>query len=214
VFYNESDGKTKVRNEAIKEICDKLKNIHKLDLKNSIVLDFFAREGDWQTKHVALMVKRVHAWEIDEKFKKKLKLNLPSNANITIGDSFKLGKIPQNIFDIIIFDNPQGCYGPDNQYCEHFDALPLIPNLIKPKGGLIIFNIKLEPFDYEDKDEWKLRRNIFFGVKDASNLTENFVKSFYSNFFREMSYNTEFSFLVPRPQETSLYSMVAKVRSL
>jgi hypothetical protein len=203
-----------VRNQAIKKICTVLESDNLFDLEGSLALDFFAREGDWQTKYIAEKVHQIHAWEVNPLFEKELRKNLPQGSQIVIGNSFEMASQKQNIFDVLIFDNPQGCYGPANQYCEHFDALPLIPNLIKPEGGLIIFNVKLEPFDYESKTLWQRRRNLFFGVKDASKLTTEFAQTFYNDFFCQMAYKVEFSFLVPRPQETGLYSMVTRIRSL
>ena len=201
-------------NQAIKKICTVLESDNLFDLENSLALDFFAREGDWQTKYIAEKVHQIHAWEVNPVFEKQLRKNLPQGSKIVIGNSFEMASKKQNIYDVLIFDNPQGCYGPANQYCEHFDALPLIPNLIKPEGGLVIFNVKLEPFDYQDKILWQHRRNLFFGVKDASKLTTEFAQTFYNYFFCQMAYKVEFSFLVPRPQETGLYSMVTRIRSL
>ena len=70
--------------------------------------------------------------EIDEKFETKLKLNL-RNANIKIVDSFKYADICQKKYDFIVFDNPQMCFGVEDEYCEHFDALDKIYKLGKKK---------------------------------------------------------------------------------
>jgi histidinol phosphatase-like enzyme len=83
---------------AIKKILSHLED-DGVSLKELTALDFFAREGDWQTHQVAKKVSKIHAWEIDSKFEKKLRDNLPSNAEIVIGDSFETSKSNKEIFD-------------------------------------------------------------------------------------------------------------------
>ena len=164
-------------------------------------LDFFAREGDWQTYHVANKVAKIHAWEIDPRFEGNLRSNLPNNASIVIGDSFETLKTNTEIFNLIVLDNPQGCFG--NGYCEHFEALPaVLPHL--SDEGVVIFNVKVEPFNYEDKHEWQQRRNSFYGV-DGARLDIDFVFKFYAEFFHTMGYREDVVFWEVRPQETGLY---------
>ena len=180
------------------------------------VLDFFAREGDWQTSYIADRVKKIYAWEVNPEFKKNLVKNLPSDADIQIGDSFEIAKTfeDRNIFDMLIFDNPQGCYGQHNKYCEHFDALPFIPSLLKKTGGLVILNVKTQPFDYDNKLLWQQRRQKFYGVQNTASLSLEFVKNFYKGYFKAIGYETRFSFLYKRPQEPGLYSFVSKLEKI
>lgn len=203
-----------MRNVAIKKICSKLHDHYKVDLGNMVVLDFFARAGDWQTQYFAKRVKKVYAWEIDSKFEKDLRENLPANSDITIGNSFDLAKNKNNFFDMVVLDNPQGCYGDNNSYCEHFEALPLIFTLLREEGGVVIFNMKTQPFSYSDKREWQARRNEFYNLSDCSNLKKDFVFAFYQEFFKERGYETEFMFWEKRPQEDGLYAVTARLRKV
>ena len=73
-----------MREIAIKRICNKLVNQYGIKLNDKVALDFFAREGDWQTQHYADKVKKVYAWEINPQHEQSLKRNLPASANVSI----------------------------------------------------------------------------------------------------------------------------------
>lgn len=195
-----------MRDVAIKEIIARL-NMTGISLTKMKALDFFAREGDWQTQYYANRVAEIHAWELDPTFEGKLKENLPTNAKIAIGDSHVMAKSCKEKFDLIVLDNPQGCYG---SYCEHFDALPLALKLLKEEG-IVIFNVKYKPFDYEDKKEWQRRRNKFYGV-DSSFLTMDFIDHFYKNYLMSEGFDTLNHFSVNRPQEEGLSAYVSILR--
>lgn len=192
------------------EICATLKN-QGINLSSLKALDFFAREGDWQTQYYANKVKQVHAWEIEKKFEKKLRQNLPRNAKITMGNSFKLILENKEKFDLAVIDNPQGVFGDKDQYCEHFEALPLITRALK-KDAIIILNAKTLPFNYSPQKDWQERRNEFYKQEDCSSLKLPFVKSFYKKFLLLYGYLTKHSFFNLRPQESGLYSLTMIIK--
>ena len=196
---------------AIKNICNRLSNEYNIQLNDKVALDFFAREGSWQTQYYASKVKKIYAWEVDSKYEQNLRYNLPDTADITIGDSFVLAKQQDVSFDLIVLDNPQGCFGEDNRYCEHFEALDICLNLLKSPSGILIFNIKTTPFNYTDKIEWQKRRNAFYSVTDTSHLTKEFIFNFYETFFKTHGFITEFAFLEERPQESGLYALTVQL---
>lgn len=198
-----------MRDVAIKEIVRRLSE-NNIDLTSMKALDFFAREGDWQTSYYANIVSEVHAWEIDPSFESALRSNLPSNAKIVIGDSHALAAVCDTKFNLIVLDNPQGCYG--NGYCEHFEALDAIVPLLTD-SSLLIFNVKTKPFNYEDKREWKRRRDSYYG-REASELSEDFVKSFYEALLLRKGFDTKFSFIVKRPQEEGLVAHTMKLKKV
>lgn len=200
-----------MRDEAIKKICKILTEKYGILLNEKVALDFFAREGDWQTQYYAQRVKKIHAWEIDEKYKDKLRQNLPSNAEITIGDSFLLAKSESSLFDMVVIDNPQGCYGHEGKYCEHFEALPAALQLLKGDDGILIFNVKTIPFNYDNNIQWQKRRNDFYSLKDCSSLSKNFILQFYKKYLDKKGYQTNFAFLINRPQETGLESLTLQI---
>jgi hypothetical protein len=165
-----------MKSNAMKNIISKIKN--EINLYEVTALEFFAREGDWQTQDYAEFVKELHAWEIDPQFENNLRRNVPK-AKVRIGDSYQMAKEKEfnSIFDMIILDNPQNVFG---QYCEHFEALPLIKDLFKSKDKLtLIFNINKKPFNYESQAAWQLRRNEYYEVSDSSNFDLDFLDSFY-----------------------------------
>jgi hypothetical protein len=189
-----------MRGDAMLRICEKLFN-RGVDLRKSSALEFFAREGNWQTQSFADKVKELHAWEINPVFESSLKANLPG-ASIRIGDSFKIAneKKYYRFFDFLVFDNPQNIYG---NYCEHFEALPLVKKLLKSKG-IVIFDINLAPFDYDKFPLWKKRRSEYYSV-DARNLTPSFMLKFYTKFFNSQGFNVNFCFEEKRNNEYFSY---------
>ena len=195
-----------MRDVAIKQIVKTLED-RGVEVSSMKALDFFAREGDWQTAYYARRVSEIHAWEIDPLYEPALRRNLPINAKITIGDSHSLARSCRTKFDLVVLDNPQGCYGIG--YCEHFDALDAVLPLLKD-SAVIILNVKTKPFNYEDKIEWRRRRNLFYG-REASELTEDFVHEFYERLLGKHGFITDFSFLTIRPQEEGLLAYTAKL---
>jgi len=188
---------------AIKKIC--LSLIEKgYDFSDKTLLDAFSRDGSWQTKHVASLVKITHAWEIDKAFESELKKNLPENSIVKICDSHKMIASESEKFDIIIFDNPLSCYGVNKEYSEHFDIMKDF-TLVSKEKVLIIFNVKTKPYNYNENIDWQKRRNVFYEVEDASNLDLKFLDIFYTSFFKKMNYDKKFSLLEKRPQEEDLY---------
>jgi hypothetical protein len=195
-----------MRDVAIKKIIKELQD-RGVDFSSIKALDFFAREGDWQTSSYASLVDQIHAWEIESNYESALKKNLPKTAKIKIGDSYELAKVCQEKFDLIVLDNPQGCFG--NDYCEHFEAIEAVKFLMND-SCLLIFNVKTKPFDYEDKLIWRKKRDNFYGT-DASELSEEFVHQFYKKYFQSLGWTVEFSFLTARPQEEGLSAYTAKL---
>lgn len=170
-------------------------------LSSYIALEFYARMGDWQTQSYAKQVKELNAWEIDPLFEPQLRKNLP-NAHIRIGDSFKIAQeeIYKEKFDFIVFDNPQNMYG---EYCEHFEALPLVKKLLKT-SGIVIFNINLSPFDYDKFPLWQKRRSEYYST-EARNLTPCFMLNYYENFFNQEGFDVIFCFEEKRNQQYLSY---------
>jgi hypothetical protein len=178
-----------MRGQAMKRIVDKLINCG-TNFSDLSALEFFAREGDWQTQSYGRLVKSLEAWEIDEVFIPKLKSNLPY-AEIKNVDSFHQAKITKNKFDFIVIDNPQNIYGNNNEYCEHFECLLLAARLLNDKGFLI-FNINISPFAYDRSPDWKRRREFFYKTPNTSRLDFKSLRKFYEEYLSTESISFEF----------------------
>ena len=110
-------------------------------------------------------------------------------------------KICKEKYDLIVSDNPMGCYG---DYCEHFDIFDDMIKVAKEQA-VLIFNVKTVPFDYENKTEWKKRRNYFYSIDDASFLDDKFVIDFYSSKIEKHNKKINHVIWKKRPQEEGLY---------
>lgn len=192
-----------MKDDAIKKIYDYF--THKgYDFSNKSLLDLFARDGSWQTSFLAKKVNTVEAWEIDKKFEKSLKSNLPPKSKIKICNSIDNIKIEKSKFDIIVFDNPMGCYGKNKEYSEHFDIIKSFSK-VSNDTVMIIFNVKTVPFNYKDNIQWQKRRNKFYKVSCAKSLSLDFLKTFYDDLIKNLSFKIKDTKIEKRPQETGLY---------
>ncbi|NUM88091.1 MAG: hypothetical protein HUU37_02700 [Bdellovibrionales bacterium] len=193
-----------MRGEAMKRVCARLQQMGE-DLSSFCALEFFAREGDWQTAVYFPKVRSLDVWEIDPAFRPALERNLPG-ARITIGNSFELALRPENQgrFDFLVFDNPQGLYGPKSEYCEHFEALALVPHLMSQRAW-VIFNVNWHPFNYEEKPDWKRRRERYYGTMDTGSLDMHRLAIWYREMFETMRLRNLLSFSERRNDEYLSY---------
>lgn len=165
----------------MRRVVKKLKK-QGVELRGRRALEFFAREGNWQTVSYAGEVASLDAWEIDRQFEPALRKNLPK-ARIRIGNSFALAKKAEfkNAFDFIVVDNPQGIFGNKSQYCEHFEVLDLLPRLIRG-DAIVIFDINRAPFNYHRFPEWRARREKFYKRERTARLGLDFLARFYKRY--------------------------------
>lgn len=194
-----------MRGKAMERLCRRLKS-QGIDMQKYSALDFFAREGDWQTMVYAREVGAIEAWEISSEFLPGLKRNLPG-ATVRIVDSYAYGAQTTDKFDFVVLDNPQATFGPNGQYCEHFEALPVALRLLKPEG-VLIFNLNWSPFNFATHAEWQKRREAFYGVENTANLSlEEFLLPFYRDYFEDRGFQVIESFAQPRNDEYLAYAV-------
>lgn len=194
-----------MRGQAMAKICERLKT-EGVEMQDFSALDLFAREGDWQTVVYAKKVKSLEAWEINPEFLPGLQRNLPG-ATLRIVDSYAYGAETSDRFDFVVLDNPQGTFGPDGRYCEHFEALPVALRLLKP-GAFLIFNLNWAPFNFAENSEWQRRRAAFYAQADTSALSlQGFLLPFYADYFAVRGFKVLQSFVQPRNDEYLAYAV-------
>ena len=201
IGYNKSP-----RSGGIEALCDTASSKWGADFTKLTGLDFFAREGDWCSYILANLLKEFEAWEINPAHEDLLRSNLPSGSIVKIGDSFKLSAELGSChnFNVVLIDNPQGCFGDKKQYCEHFEALPRALNLVS-SNSFVFFNVKTEPFNYDLVPEWRRRRENFYNTKFTEKIPLDFLLTFYRSFFNLHGFKTlNFSYSI-RPQESGLF---------
>lgn len=191
--------------EAMAKICERVKS-QGVDMRILSALDFFAREGDWQTIVYAQEVGLIEAWEICPEFLPGLRRNLPG-ATVRIVNSYDYGALTSDRYDFVVLDNPQAIFGNDDSYCEHFEALPVALRLLKP-DAFLIFNLNWAPFNFKSQSEWQKRRAEFYGVEDTSFLSlEEFLLPFYQRYFEERGFKVLECFAQPRNDEYLAYAV-------
>jgi len=187
--------------EATNELMTKLE-IKGIDFSKLNAIELFGRDGTWQTKKFGEKVKGIEIWEIDPKWKNKLKENIP-NAVVKIRDSISMLKTEDGLhkFDLILIDNPMNVFGnmqrDSDVYCEHFEVLENFHKLCQ-NDVLIIFNVNRKPFDYMENPLWVKRRNEFYKTTNTSDMKIEFLLDFYKNKFYELGFTTIFRINVIR----------------
>jgi 16S rRNA G966 N2-methylase RsmD len=174
----------------MKELCEKLEEIG-FPLSKAHAVEVFARQGDWHTIDYSDKVASVEAWEIDDSHFPELRKNLPE-AEIKQVDSIEYIRRPENraSADLVVIDNPQNTFGENNEYCEHFDVIDPALELLRP-GGVVIFNVNIEPFDYEKFPDWRSRREEFYGQSETSQLSVDGLLKFYKQRFNNLGYRVK-----------------------
>lgn len=194
-----------MRGEAMARICVRLKS-EGVDMRQLSALDFFAREGDWQTVVYAREAGAIEAWEISPECLPGLQRNLPG-AVVRIVDSYAYAAQTTDRFDFVVLDNPQATFGPEGRYCEHFEALPAALRLLRP-GAFLIFNLNRAPFNFKAHPEWQRRRTEFYGVTDTASLSlEGFLLPFYQRYFEARGFKVIQGFVQPRNDEYLAYAV-------
>lgn len=196
---------------AMKRIVDRLKTECSIPISNATAVDFFARDGGWQTVAFAAEVGSVCAWEIDPQYLPALEANLPKGSEITLGNSYEIALRPENKsrFDFIVIDNPQGIFG--DAKCEHFEALPLVSHLAK-QTAVLIFNVNIQPFNYDQHPAWAARRIEYYG-RESAQLSMDFVLDFYRKKLNELGFSIQQLFAENRAPADYLYSISAVVEN-
>lgn len=184
-----------------------------VNLARMRALEFFAREGDWQTLGYANQVNSLDAWEINPDFEPALRKSLP-RAKICIGDSYQLALQPKfkQQFDFLVLDNPQVVFGQQGEHCEHFEAILLAPHLLSPSGGILVFNVNHNPYGYEKFPEWQKRRNEFYGLTKTAKVELSFLETFYRQLFKRLGFTTSFLFFEQRHEPSIAYCVAGLQR--
>ena len=194
-----------MRGKAMSKVCVRLKS-EGVQMQKLSALDFFAREGDWQTVVYAREVGSLEAWELCPEFLPGLQRNLPG-ATLRIVDSYDYGLRTSDRFDFVVLDNPQGIFGAESRYCEHFEALPIALRLLK-QHSFLIFNLNWAPFNFELHPEWWRRRSEFYGLESTARVSlEGFLLPFYRHYFEARGFEVMQAFLEPRNEEYLSYAV-------
>ena len=98
-------------------------------------LEVFGCTGERLTRHYAPLVRSVEVWEIDPSLEPALRRNV-ATATVRITDSFAEIKTTPSRFDLVVVDNPVGCFGDGR--CEHFDRFPDLGRVLSDDSMLVL----------------------------------------------------------------------------
>jgi len=159
------------------------KLLDKVNLNSEVYcLDIFSREGDWQSFELIKNFKNFEAWDINKKSLEVLKKNYP-NVKVKCKDSIEyINSNKKELTNLLVIDNSLNCYGQNQEFCEHFDFIENIGNILFDES-YVIFNVCIKPFNLNKFKNWEKRRNNFYNINDSSNLDIDFLDNFYVKLF-------------------------------
>ncbi|MFO0323147.1 MAG: hypothetical protein ACK504_12065 [Bacteroidota bacterium] len=180
------------------------KRLKEKNLLNDIIaLEVFSNSGEHQAPAYYKYAKYFEAWEISNYWEPFLKKNLPK-AIIKITDSFKEVYASDKKFNFIIMDAHMGIFGDKNQYCEHFEILPIIFRRCMDNCTLI-FNVMpycenkwKKKYDTVFRKDHLQRREKFYNCEDPNNVSYQFMEKFYTNLCELNGFNVEWMFFEKR----------------
>lgn len=168
------------------------------------MLECFSNTGEHQMPAYIKLAESIEAWEILPVHEKALRKNLPPHATVRITNSIEETDKCQRKFNWIVMDAHMERFGPNKEYCEHFDILPKIFRLCMDEA-VLIFNVIPEcPTRWNKKypeifgPEHLERRNKFYNVPDSRNLSYDFFQTFYKKLASEHSFQTQWMFFHQR----------------
>lgn len=173
----------------------------KVDFPLDSGADYFARTGEWVTVHFAHLAKNWVCCEINDAHRYELAANMPG-ARLIFADSFtQLDGTSK--FDLVLADCPQGVFGSDGAYCEHFEFLPQVMGQMAEQT-VLFFNVNVQPYENPEHasnrpdnygmtnfDAWIARRNAFYKTSSNERLDEDFIQEFYTDFFAGHGYRLD-----------------------
>ncbi len=181
--------------EPEKELVERLfSNVEsEMPIQFDSMWDANAKEGNFISKFIASKYKEVDAVDIND-YTEAYKKNLEHpNANFFVMDNRDYISQCKKTYDLILLEGP--LCEIDGGTAEHFGMIDRLVPLIRPTGNtVLILNAVLEPYDYDSEANrsWKEIRNTFYGKKDTSKMSWQFMAPFYINLFHKMGLNVHY----------------------
>ena len=186
-------------------------------------LEVFGCTGERLTKHCAPPVRSVEVWEIDPSLEPALRRNLPT-ATVRITDSFAEIKRTLSRFDLVVVDNPVGCFGDGR--CEHFDLFPDVARVLSDDSMLVLLvcsgDDPVTRARYPNLfDEPQLaRRRSFYGVADPREIPLTELAAHYRRRLEALGMSVEWHVFRQKyephgllPRRVGLYFLALKLRA-
>jgi len=190
-------GKSLTKGPGMRQLCENLERAN-FNLSDADAVEVFARQGDWHTVDYFPLVRSLEVWEIDEVHLSALRRNLPG-AQVRQVNSIEYASAIENqaSFDFIVIDNPQSVFGISGEYCEHFDLIDTVPGMLR-SDGVVVFNVNIEPFNYDEHPKWRERRDAFYDSGSTNKLSLSELEVFYTKRFEATGKSVVDSFWVKR----------------
>lgn len=186
-------------------------------------LEVFGRDGHWHTTAYAPLVGHLEVWEIEEKYREPLTVNLPM-ADVKITDSFQEIRRTSKKYHLIVVDNSMGIYRDDpfsgeaaTTHCEHFDLFPDLFRVIEDWAILIVNVIPKTNRAAREKypelfNPTQLeRRGRFYATTHPENVTLREMEEAYRSLAGKNGFDVDWCFFEKRGRKGVAYYLVLKI---
>ena len=181
------------RTAGLKEIIRDINKEQKLNRKHTII-DLFSGDGSFCSYILWEIAAQMDCVVYDESAIAEVRKKIPK-ANVIHGDACVIARDTTKNYEIVFCDNPQGIL--PNKTCEYFELLVTMPKLVK-KGGYLIHNINVRPYNFDSSSEWASCRRAFYKSNQIESLDINLMTSFHENMVRKQGFNIQSVTAYPR----------------
>ena len=197
--------KIKILRSPMNRVIGKIEN-RWMPVANLDAIELFGFDGSFHTKDYFEKIKSLEVWEIDPECYKPLRKNVPG-AKIKIVDTFfQLSKC-QDLFDLVIIDNPTSTF---NQHCELFSAFPDVFGILKEDAVNVIPTVNqdiMKKIPYLFNESQLLMRENFYQTNTPDDVPLNHMVKVYNKLANSCEFEMIDHFSVKR---TFVYYLVMR----
>jgi hypothetical protein len=178
-------------------------------------LELFAHSGFLHTKDYLPQVASLEAWEIDPRYEKPLRHNLP-RAEVKITDSYREIRRTPRKYSLIVVDAPDCVHGDTKQYCEHFGILPEVFRVAQDSTVLILNVMPGCSNGKPPRRSWFTaahleQRRRFYGTDHPEKLSVEAMVRVYRKGIEANGFELEWFFSRPRTRDGRLHYLALKI---
>ena len=181
-------------------------------------LEMFGADGRRHTLDYRSKVHSLDIWELDTKYLTGLRQSF-SDDQIRITDTYQELLATTKTYDLLVEDSPGHLYGPNREYCEHFDLLSDYLFRVARPSTVIILTVVPQPLrqiptarQLPTFTRHMQRRKQFYGTNDPENVPVETMIPGYRRVLEANGFALEWHVSVRRTLRSGVYYLALKVR--
>jgi len=183
-------------------------------------LEMFGADGRRHTLDYRSKVRSLDIWELDTKYLPGLRKSF-SEGQIRITDTYKELLATTKTYDLLVEDSPGHLYGPNRQYCEHFDLLGSHLFRVARPSTVLILTVVPQPLrqiptarQLPTFSTHMQRRRDFYSTSDPENVPVEAMIAGYKRVLEANGFALEWHVSVRRTLRSGVYYLALKVQRI